>query len=118
MSSSAQQKNTGGGHHEDIDPNDPYIQEIAKWAVDEHNSQKVNICKLILDMGHTWCKKTLKAARECITGSTRYFIELEASEGCKTNKYYAQVLELVCQTPIRKLEVFEPRINAPIAVAN
>ncbi|XP_021755263.1 putative cysteine proteinase inhibitor 7 isoform X2 [Chenopodium quinoa] len=109
MSSSAQQKNTGGGHHEDIDPNDPYIQEIAKWAVDEHNSQKGT---------HLVYKKTLKAARECITGSTRYFIELEASEGCKTNKYYAQVLELVCQTPIRKLEVFEPRINAPIAVAN
>ncbi|XP_021770794.1 putative cysteine proteinase inhibitor 7 [Chenopodium quinoa] len=108
MSSSVQLKNTSGGY-KPVDPNDPKIQEVAAWAIAEHNKQKGT------DLVY---KRTLKAAREDMIGSTRYFIDLEASEGCKTNKYYAQVLEIVCQTPTKELEVFMLQENAPIPVAN
>uniref|UniRef100_A0A803LIC5 Uncharacterized protein n=1 Tax=Chenopodium quinoa TaxID=63459 RepID=A0A803LIC5_CHEQI len=63
--------------------------------------------------------RTLKGDQKDEPGSTRYFIDLQASDDLKINTYYAQVLEIAGLTPTKKkLEVFKRQENAPIAVAN
>uniref|UniRef100_A0A803M4R2 Cystatin domain-containing protein n=2 Tax=Chenopodium quinoa TaxID=63459 RepID=A0A803M4R2_CHEQI len=108
MSSSAQQKNIAEGRHP-VDPKDPHIQEIAAWAVAEYDKEHGK---------HLVYVKTLKAEEERNIGSTRYFIDLEASDDCKINKYSAKVLEIENQAHTKKLEEFKQKENAPILVAN
>ncbi|XP_021748758.1 uncharacterized protein LOC110720533 [Chenopodium quinoa] len=110
MSSSDQQENTLGGRHP-VDANGLKIQEVAAWAVAEYNKKQGTNLKF---------EKVLRAEQDGNIGSTTYYIDLEASEDCKTNNYYAQVIEIITETPIKELQKFHVLLlgDEPTPVAN
>ncbi|XP_021770792.1 multicystatin-like [Chenopodium quinoa] len=114
MNSVAQQKNIHGPVP--VDPNSPKIQEVAAWALNEHNKEQ-NGANLVYE-------RVLKAEQELVDG-VMYYIDLEASVNVSDgnmkirNKYYAKVFEQDW-TDTLKLEEFKPLLqkNEGVAVAN
>ncbi|XP_021756375.1 cysteine proteinase inhibitor A-like [Chenopodium quinoa] len=100
-------KNLGG--LQPVEPTNPKIQEIAAWAVEEHNKEQGTCLEY---------EKVLKAEQQVVAGMM-YYIELEAANGCLMNKYFAKVFDQ-SWTQTRKLEEFKcmRQDNERIAIAN